>query len=396
MNSRRMIKTKITKVEPFLLYAMDSEINVENKNVGGYTGHQVLLKIETDEGITGWGESCINSESGEASLALHSVISRGLAQKLIGRDPLQVRTIWESLYRYMEWWGRRGIGIFALSAIDTALMDIAGKYYGVPSASLMGGVFRDTVKVYASLLFDMDNPELTAEKAIPYVKNGYFGVKFGWGLYPSKPFGADMEKDESIVKTIRDYIGEETNLMIDVGRYVNWSYEYALKMAKMLKKYNIYWLEEPLPQEDIYGFQRLTRDSGVNIAAGEGYQTAYDFHLLLRSDALNLYQPDPSKLGGLSEAKRVVDLVESYNREWVPHNWSTIVNTAASLQLLASSKNGFLVEHKQEKNPFLDEIAKEKLNVRNGVLEIPKGPGLGIQINEDSVREYEITPKKVQ
>ena len=381
---------KIKSIEPFLLYAQDTEIDVGRKNIGGYTGHQVLVKIDTDEGISGWGESCINSENGEGSLALYSLIKNGLTPKLIGEDPLQVRRIWEKMYTYMEWWGRRGIGMFALSAIDTALMDISGKYFGVPCATLMGGIFRNEVDVYASLLFDMENPEMTGKKALPYLNKGYFGVKYGWGLYREKPFGADMKKDEEIISTIRNIIGKEANLMVDVGRYVDWNYEYALKMARMLKGYNIYWLEEPLPQEDLYGFKNLTRESGVTIAAGEGYQTSYDFHMLLRNEALGLYQPDPSKLGGLSEAKKVVDLVESYNRSWVPHNWSTIVNTAASLQLVASSKSGFLVEHKQEKNPFLDELAHEKLEVSNGKLRIPLGPGLGIRMNEDAVRKYQV------
>lgn len=379
---------KIKSITPYLLFASDTEIGEGHKNVGGYTGYQVLVRVDTDEGITGWGESCVNSENGEGPLALQAIFNKGISPKLIGEDPLQYRKLWEKLYGYMEWWGRRGLGIFALSAIDTALMDIAGKYYGVPASILMGGVFRNEVAVYASLLFDMENPDANVEKAMPYVKSGYFGIKYGWGLYPNEPFGADIEKDERIVKAIREGIGYDVNLMIDVGRYVNWNYSYALKMARMLKKYDIYWLEEPLPQEDILGFQKLTAESGVTIAAGEGYQTIYDFYMLLRNNALNLYQPDPSKLGGLSEAKRVVDLIELYNVAWVPHNWSTIVNTAASLQLVAASKNGYLIEHKQEKNPFLDDISSMKLEVKEGKMKIPMGTGLGVEIRESSVEKY--------
>ena len=201
-----------------------------------------------------------------------------------------------------------------------------------------------------------------------------------------------MEKDEQIVRTIRESFGDHVKLMIDVGRYVNWSYSYALRMAKILKKYDIYWLEEPLPQEDIYGLQKLTKESGVTIAGGEGYQTIYDFHLLLRNNALSLYQPDPSKLGGISEAKRVVDLVETYNGTWVPHNWSTIVNTAASLQLIASSRSGFLIEHKQEINPFLDEISSDRLQVISGKMKIPLKPGLAVAINESAVEKFSFDP----
>ncbi|MEM4089948.1 MAG: mandelate racemase/muconate lactonizing enzyme family protein [Thermoplasmatales archaeon] len=387
---------KIKEITPYLLFSSDTETGKGHKNVGGYTGYQVLVKIDTDEGITGWGESCVNSENGEGPLALHAIFTKGISPKLIGEDPLQFRRLWEKLYSYVEWWGRRGLGIFAISAIDTALLDIAGKYYGVPASVLLGGSFRNEVAVYASLLFDMDDPDRNVEKAMPYVKNKYFGVKFGWGLYPEKPFGSDMEKDERIVRAIRDGIGDEVKLMIDVGRYVNWNYSYALKMARILSKYDIYWLEEPLPQEDIYGLQKLTRESGVTIAGGEGYQTIYDFHLLLKNNALSLYQPDPSKLGGLSEAKRVIDLIELYNVAWVPHNWSTIVNTAASLQLIASSKNGYLIEHKQERNPLLTEISSETLEVIGGKMKIPTGPGLGVRIKESSVEKFSFNIGEIQ
>lgn len=386
---------KITDVTTYILYSPDIEYGGEHKNVGGYTGYQVLVRIDTDRGISGWGESCINSENGEAALALYVIVERGLKAKLIGENPLEYRKIWERLYSYMEWWGRRGIGIFALSAIDTALIDIAGRYYGVPAAVLLGGIFRKEVNVYASLLFDMDNPQACIERALPYVKKGYFGVKFGWGLYPEKPFGADPEKDEEVVRQIRETLGDKINLMIDVGRYVNWTYPRALEMARRLKKYNIYWLEEPLPQDDIFGLSKLNRESGVAIAGGEGYQTLYDFDVLLRNNSLSIYQPDASKLGGLSEAKRVVDLIESYNMAWVPHNWSTIVNTAASLQLVAASKSGFLIEHKEEKNPLLNEISTDLLEVANGKMKIPTKPGLGIDISEEALEKFRVNPKSL-
>lgn len=383
---------KITDVTTYILYANDTELGKKHKNVGGYTGYQVLLRIDTDEGISGWGESCINSENGEAALALYAIMKRALNSKLIGENPLEYRKLWVQLYNYMEWWGRRGIGIFALSAIDTALIDIAGKHYGVPASILFGGIFRKDVNVYASLLFDMENPQACIDRALPYVKKGYFGVKFGWGLYPEKPFGADPEKDEKVVKQIREALGDRINLMIDVGRYVNWTYSKALQMAKVLKKYNIYWLEEPLPPDDILGLSKLNLESGVVIAGGEGYQTLHDFDLLLKNNSLSLYQPDPSKLGGLSEAKRVIDLIESYNVSWVPHNWSTIVNTAASLQLVASSRNGFLIEHKQEVNPLVNELSSDSLEVVNGKMKIPMKPGIGININERAVDKFKVNP----
>lgn len=385
---------KITKVEPIILHCQDTTDDKSRGllNVGGYTGFQVIVKVETDSGLTGWGECCTGSEFGEASFAVEQIIRKGISPRLIGQDPLQYRRIWDMLYGAMEWYGRRGIAIFALSGIDTALVDITGKALGVPAHILMGGGYRGEVDVYASLLFDMDDPEGTARKASEYVRDGYFGVKFGWGMTPESPFGADEKKDEAIVAVIREKIGEKMKLMIDVGRYVNWTVPHAIRMAEKLSKYDIYWLEEALPQDSIDGYARLTESSPTMIAAGEGYQTLYDFQQLMNHGALDILQPDPSKLGGISEAKRVADLARLNERMWVPHNWSTAINTAASLQLVASVSDGFLLEYKREPNPLVHDLVKNDFKINGGRMEIPKGAGLGIEIDEDVVAKYCVRP----
>lgn len=386
---------KISKIEPIILHCQDTSEGGDNErnNVGGYTGYQVIVRIDTDEGVTGWGECCTGSDYGEAAFAVEQVIRRGIAPRLVGKDPLQFRRIWDMLYAAMEWYGRRGIAIFALSGVDTALVDIAGKSLGIPAHVLMGGRYREDVEVYASLLFDMDDPEGTAKKATRYVRDGYFGVKFGWGTSPESPFGIDEERDDAIVGIIRKEIGCRPKLMVDVGRYVNWSVPYALKMARRLEKHDIYWLEEALPQDSIEGYTRLTESSSIMIAAGEGYQTLHDFQEMLRHGALDLVQPDPSKLGGISEAKRVVDLARVSERMWVPHNWSTAINTAASLQLVASVPDGFLIEYKQEPNPLIHDLIKQDFKIVKGKMMIPKGSGLGIEIDEDVVRKYSVGGK---
>jgi D-galactarolactone cycloisomerase len=368
----------------------------DKKNIGGYTGYQVVVHIETDEkGIDGWGECCIGSEFGEAAQAVKILIEKGLTPRIFGDDPKDYRKIWEKLYSAVEWYGRRGLAIFALSGLDTALVDIAGKALGVPAYTLLGGgCYRTEVPLYASLLFDMDDPEGTAKKGLQYVKRGYVGAKFGWGMLPSNPFGADPEKDEQIVATIREAIGPKPWLMIDVGRYVNWSVPQAIRMAKRLEKHNIFWLEEALPQDDIEGFAELTRSVDTTIAAGEGYQTIHDFKDLLSRKAVDLIQPDVSKAGGLSETKRIVDLAHIYNAMWVPHNWSTAINTAASLQLVGSSPDAFLLEFKQEPNPLVHELSKGGFTVRNGKMQIPNEPGIGIEINEDTLSKYTLKPKE--
>jgi D-galactarolactone cycloisomerase len=382
---------KVKKIEPIILYAQDTTQGFSDKqNVGGYTGYQVVVHVETDDGIHGWGECCTGSEFGEAAFAVKVLIEKGLTPRILGSDPAEYRKIWEQLYLAIEWYGRRGLGIFALSGIDTALVDIVGKARGVPAYELLGGRFRSEIPLYASLLFDMDNPEATAKKGLRYVKDGYAGVKFGWGMLPSKPFGADADEDEHIVATVRNTIGPEVWLMVDVGRYVNWTRNYAIQMAKRLQKHNMFWLEEALPQDDVEGYVELTDSVDVTIATGEGYQTVHDFYELLHRKAVDLIQPDVSKAGGLSETKRIVDLARVYNTMWVPHNWSTAINTAASLQIVACSPDAFLLEFKQEPNPLVHQLSKPGFSVRNGKLRIPESPGIGIEVDWDVVEKYRV------
>jgi len=382
---------KITSVQPIVVHAQDTIKDMsDQQNVGGYAGFLVLVHIETDEGIDGWGECSTGGEFGEAAQAVKVLIEKGLAPRITGENPLAYRRIWERLYAAMEPYGRRGLGIFALSGIDTALLDITGKAYHLPISELFGGRHRTEIPLYASLLFDMDDPHKTAAKGLEYVKRGYTGVKFGWGLIPSKSFGKDAKKDEEIVSIIRDTIGPDVLLMVDVGRYVNWTAGYAIQMANRLAQYNVFWLEEPLPRDDLAGYARLTQSVDVTIAAGEGYQTVFDFKELIDRRAVDLLQPDVGKLGGLSEAKRVTELARMHNVPWVPHNWSTSINTAASLQLVASSLDAFLLEFKEEPNPLVHNLSRQKFEIANGKMKIPDKPGLGFEVDLGILDRYAV------
>jgi len=349
------------------------------------------VHVTTDTGIDGWGECCTGSEFGEAAFAVKTLIERGFVPRLKGEDPLEYRKIFDKLYSAIEWYGRRGLGIFALSGIDSALVDIAAKFRDVPAYQLIGGgKYKNEIPLYASLLFDMEDPEGTAKKAERYINDGYLGAKFGWGMLPEKSFGRDPDADENIVAVIRKNLGPKAWIMVDVGRYVNWSPTYAIQMARRFSKYNIFWLEEALPQDDIDGYVELTSSVDTTIATGEGFQTIYDFKELITRKAVDLIQPDVSKAGGLSETKRIVDLARLYNTLWVPHNWSTAINTAASLQLVAACPDSFLMEFKQEPNPLIHDLSKKKFEVRNGRMQVPDTPGLGLEIDESVVEKYSV------
>lgn len=385
---------RIKTVKSVVVHSQDTTKAVhEETNVGGHSGYFVLVHIETDSGIGGWGECSIGSDFGEGAFAAKAVIDRGFSPRLLGKNPLEYRRLWEMLYASTENYGRRDIGILALSGVDTALVDIAAKKSGVPACILLGGCYRKEVPLYASLLFDMDDAQETAEKGKKYVDQHYTAVKYGWGMIPSKPFGRDSKKDEAMVKTIRETFGKDAGLMIDVGRYVNLSTSQALRLAKWLEKYDITWLEEPLPRYDYDGYSALSSVSPVTIAAGENYRGFQDFKRSILNREVDLLQPDVSRAGGLSETRRIVDMANAFNVPWVPHNWSTALNTVATIHLVASTPDGYLMEFKEEPNPLVQKLVKrgERIfSIKEGTIQVPTDAGLGIEVDEDVVSEYEV------
>lgn len=350
----------------------------------------LIVKIKTDEGLIGIGEGCAHSENNEASLAAKTIVEKGFLPLLKGEDPLDIHRLWYKLYRYSEWYGRRGLAIYVLSAIDTALWDLAGKYFHVPVYKLLGGKFRDKIRVYASLIFDMDDPESSGKEGKKYVDQGYTAVKYGWGWTREKAFGLNAEKDEEVVRVIREILGPKIDLMIDVGRMVNWSLPYAAKMAERLKKYDIYWLEEPLPQDAIDSYVELTREADVWIAAGEGEYTRWGFKDWITRHAVDVLQPDVSKAGGLSEVKKITELADMWNMTVVPHGFSTAINVAANLQLVATMPNASLLEFRRTESPLISRLIKKPFEAVDGHLKIPDGEGLGIELDEDVIEEYRV------
>ena len=386
---------QIKSVECHVVHSQDTSREIHDQpNVGGHSGYFALVHIRTDEGVDGWGECATGSDYGEGAFAAKAVIERGFLNKLIGKDPREYRKLWQTMFASTDNYGRRDIGILALSGVDTALVDITAKAFEVPACTLLGGSYRMEIPLYASLLFDMDDPVATALKGKKYVDEKYTGVKYGWGMIPSKPFGKDAKRDEAMVRTIRETLGKGAGLMIDVGRYVNLSSSKALQLARWLEKYDITWLEEPLPRDDFDGYSVLTSASPVTIAAGENYRGLQDFKRSILRREVDLLQPDVSKAGGLSETKRIVEMAHAFNISWVPHNWSTAINTVATIHLVASTPDGYLMEFKQEPNPLIHKLVKRSeqiFSVRDGRIHVPTGVGLGIEIDENCVTEYEVT-----
>jgi L-alanine-DL-glutamate epimerase-like enolase superfamily enzyme len=348
----------------------------------------LIVKVKTDEGIVGIGESCTHGEYNEASFAAKAIVDKGFKPLLVGENPIETKRLWHKLYYASEWYGRRGIAIYALSAVDMALWDAVGKYLNQPIHALLGGKFRSKIRVYASLLFDMEKPENSAKEGSKYVKEGFTAVKYGWGQTRETSFGLDPNQDEEVVSVIRDGLGKNTDLMVDVGRFVNWTPHHALEMANRLKKYDIYWLEEALPQDDIDGLAWLSARAPVRIAAGEGYYTLWDFQQLITKRAVHVVQPDVGKAGGISELKKIGEFASLYNTTVVMHGFSTAINVAANLHLVANMPNVPVMEFRRTKSPLIYKLLKKPFVAEEGALKIPDGPGLGIEIDEDVLEAH--------
>ena len=369
---------KITEIEPIHL-----RVPVVEELPDG-TLDVLVVRIHTDAGITGIGEVTSQSYVCKACFEAPRSAARrhGITSILVGEDPLDPERLWEKVYYETNRYGRRGAAIHALSGADIALWDIKGKAEGKPVCELLGGAVRTDVKAYASVLFG-DTPEDTAALAREFVDLGLKAAKFGWG-----PFGQDPDNDVAHIQAAREALGEDRDLMVDAGHA--WDIETAASRAQLFAPLNIGWLEEPLSQDDRRGYAELCKDSPVPIAAGEGDVTHYDFEDLI-DRGLHVVQPDVAFCGGLTVCKRVSDMCQQHERRPVPHCFSTGINLAASLHWMASVPNGDLCEYCLRPSPLMRKLVKNLPPLVDGRAQVPMGPGLGIELDEDIVSEFRVS-----
>lgn len=368
---------KITEVEPIHLRVPVVEAIPDG------TLDVLIVRIHTDEGITGIGEVTSQSYVCKACFEAPRSAARrhGLTSILVGENPLDVERLWEKMYYETNRYGRRGAAIHAISGADIALWDIKGKHAGKPVYELLGGPQRTTVKAYASVLFG-DTPEATAKLASEFVDLGLQAAKFGWG-----PFGRDPQLDLEHVAAAREVLGDERELMVDAGHA--WDLDTALSRAELLAPLKIGWLEEPLSQDDRRGYAALCAASPVPIAAGEGDVTHFDFEDLIER-GLHVVQPDVAFCGGLTVCRRVSDMCHQHGRRAVPHCFSTGVNLAASLHWVASIPDGDLVEYCLRPSPLMRKLVANLPPLVDGRVPVPDRPGLGIELDEQIIEEYQV------
>ena len=352
---------------------------------GGWTNEirpdecvHTLIAVFTDEGVTGWGSAFTNDELVRGALHL-------LAPLYLGETPLEPERVSEKLHAHSFWVGRGGSLTHAISGIDIAMWDILGKVTGQPVGRLLGGLYRDRVLPYASLL--MREPEALAEDLAAVRAQGFRAFKIGWG-----PFGKSTPAmDEAIVRAARDAVSADALLMVDAGAsdaFWPQDYKWALRTASMLADYGVSWFEEPLPPDNLHDYLLLRGSSPVPIAGGEVLTRRQSFTPWLEQRAFDIVQPDVTKVGGISEERRIAWMAEDHGVRFIPHGWNTALGLAADLHLSSAMRNTNLVEYLTG-SPFIDDLVEVrwKLDV-DGMLQVPDGPGLGTSLNMDAVEKH--------
>lgn len=337
-----------------------------------------LVAVHTDEGAVGLGSVFTSDALVRAALAVLEPLYRG-------ESALEPERVSEKLHQHMFWLGRGGAITHAISGIDIALWDLLGQATGQPVSRLLGGRYRERVQPYASLL--MDEPARLRDRLLAVKAQGFRAFKIGWG-----PFGRrSAQLDRAIVAAAREAVGPDARLMVDAGGSdAHWSngYRWALNTARMLADYDVAWFEEALVPDALEDFVKLREHSPVPISGGEVLTRRQAFLPWIERGAFDIIQPDVTKVGGISEERRIAWTAEDHGIRFIPHGWNTAVGLAADLHLAAAVPGTDLVEYLTG-SPFIDEITAGgwKLDA-DGMLPIPNRPGLGLTLDRDAVDRY--------
>lgn len=341
----------------------------------------LLVEIFTDDGQVGLGNAAL------APQVTKQVIDLYLKPLLIGQDPWEVEQLWQHMYRKTMAFGRKGIGMVAISAVDIALWDLIGKSAKQPVYRLLGGRTKTRIPVYASRLYNTGLEELAAE-AKRYKDEGYKAMKlrFGWG--PAD--GAQgRQRNVELVRTVRECVGNDVDVMAEA--YMGWTLEYAKQMLPLLEPFHLRWLEEPVIPDDIHGYAELKSYGRIPIAGGEHEFTLYGFKELLDARALDYIQFDTNRVGGITQARKIAALAEAHSVPVIPH-----AGQMHNFHLVMASFNSPMAEYfpvvdVEVGNELFWYIFKGEPRATNGSIDLDENaPGLGLTINESGLTQFEI------
>jgi D-galactarolactone cycloisomerase len=352
---------------------------------GGWgVGHELdymvhtLVAVHTEDGVTGVGSTATDAGLVRAAVQV-------LAPLCIGESALEPERVAEKMHQSTFWLGRGGSLTHVISAIDIAMWDILGQVTGQPVGRLLGGRYRERVRPYASLL--AESVDLIRERIVQLRAAGFRAFKIGWGAI-GRP---DARGDEALVSAAREAAGEDAQLMVDAGAcdaFWRHGFKWALRTATMLASYDVHWFEEPLPPDAFHDYVALRAQAPVNIAGGEVLTRRQSYEPWLSGAAFDIVQPDVTKVGGLSEARRIGWMAEARNVQLIPHGWNTALGLAADLQLASALPRTDLVEYLVG-SPYIDGIMQQAPRLdESGMLAISDRPGLGIALDRDALAQY--------
>jgi galactonate dehydratase len=389
---------KLTNVKPFV-------IKTEPPNWGGLLWF--FLKLETDQGISGWGETAVLWSLYGLEDGYQKMVENIFTTYLKDQDPVNRETLYHLLYSNLTAQHPDYLTVGLISAFDIALWDICGKIYNTPVYNLLGGKMRDKIRTY-TYLFDLkkntlmeatqdwfSNPDKLAETASGMVNEGFTGVKFdpltqaGFRRLPVAPWEislAEYDHAEKAVGKIREAVGNKADICI--GTHGQITPATSRRLAKRIEKYDPLWLEEPCPPENFKAMASVAARTTIPIATGERLVTIHDFQKLFESGACAVAQPDLGSCGGITACKKIASLAEAHYVLMAPHVWGGPIITAAALQIDANIPNFLIQESIFKSRHFFDEIVKDPFEWKEGYLIPSERPGIGIELDEEKLEKY--------
>ena len=360
----------------------------EGRSLGSSRGmHHIrttaLLRLETDTGLVGWGEAFAPART--ASTLLEEMFE----ERVLGMDPFEVESVAEGSYLQGYHFGGSAFVSSAVSAVDVALWDIVGKETGQPIQKLLGGRTREAIRPYASTGFYTEWEDSIDRQIHEAEAEGFDAIKI--------KIGTGIEEDVERVRTTREIMGEDAHLMVDFNG--NYQPKQVLQAAEALSEFDLTWIEEPVPPENLSGYRQLNQSIDVPLAAGEAHYGRFEFKRLIDDRLVDIVQPNLARCGGLSEARRIADMATTENVGVYPHVWNSAVGLAAAVQFSASLPEypntlhrpvPFLFEYDRTENPLRDDLLVDNFDPTGGELDVPRDPGLGIEVDESVLEEYRL------
>jgi len=366
----------------FCTNAMDA-LQLPSDAMAGFSFHGwLIVEIFTDAGHVGIGNAALAPRLTKQAIDLY------LAPLLIGANPFDVEFLWQHMYRRTIAWGRKGVGMTAISAVDIAIWDLLGKATKQPVFRLLGGRTKRKIPVYASRLYSQPLDELAVETK-KYLKEGYRAMKmrFGWGPTDG---AAGMRKNVDLVRTVRETVGDGIDIMADA--YMGWTLDYAKRMLPLLEPFNLRWLEEPVIPDDIHGYAELKRRTSIPIAGGEHEFTLYGFRELLDARAVDYIQFDTNRVGGLTQARKIAALAEAHSIPVIPHAGQMHNYHVVMASLNSPMAEFFPPVDVEVGNELFWYIFKGEPTPKDGYIDLDENtPGLGLSVDEAALRQFTVT-----